>query len=491
MATISSIGLGAGIEAETIITQLVAAEKAPITKVESENTKLNTKLSTWGRVQSAFSALQDASNALTKSTFWTATTATSSDDKSVTVTTSSSSKAGSYSVAVDSLAKAQYVTGPAMSANDAVVGEGTLRIELGTFTPNPSAPPAATFAAKTAATAVDIAIGPGDNTLEKIRDKINASNAGVTASLVKDSTGVRLVLRGATGAENGFKVSVTDADGGNTDATGLSALAFDPSADVKNMTESQAATNAKAKINGVEVTSTSNTFSDVLDGLTIQVSKTTTAPVDVNIAQDTGSIKTGIDNFVKAYNDVVGLIRVQTLYDAESKTAGTLQGDSTATGLLSQLRNLAGSNVQMADAVGATPAVFKQLSAIGLTMSKEGTLSTNSTKLSEAMKDLPGLQKFFANTDESNPSKVGIAERFRKLASQVTDSEGAIGSRKAGIQGTIKRNDDKIERMEDRLLMVEERLRKQYTALDNSMAGLNSLSNFVSAQLSALTRSSG
>src|SRR5690606_15446913 len=124
----------------------------------------------------------------------------------------------------------------------------------------------------------------------------------------------------------------------------------------------------------------------------------------------------------------------------------------------------AGTSVLMADATSDTPAAFKQLSALGLTMSKEGTISINSSKLGDAMKDLPALQKFFANTDESDPSKAGIAERFRKLAAQVTDSEGSIGSRKAGIQGAIKRNEEKIERMEDRLTLVEARLRKQYTA---------------------------
>lgn len=478
MASISSLGLGSNIDAENIITQLMAAEKVPITKVEAENTKLETKLSTWGRIQSSFSALKDASAALTKDSFWSATSATSSDDKSVSVSTTSSTASGNYSIQVNQLAKSQYLASSSFSAKDAVVGDGTIRIELGTFTANPVAPPAATFAAKAAASAVDIDIGPGDNTLEKIRDKINAANAGVTASLVYDATGARLVLRGAPGSDNAMKISVTE---GAT--PGLSALAYDPSSDITAMSETQAATDAKATINGVPVTSSTNTFSDVIDGLTIQVGKVTSEPVEVNVKQDNESIRKGIEAFRSAYNDVVGLIRVQTLYDEGSKTAGPLQGDSTATGLLGQLRSMAYSS-------SSGSSLFSRLTDIGLTAAKDGTLSVDNAKLDTAMGKLPELKAFFATSDEANPSREGLAERFRKLASQVSDSEGSISSRTEGIKGSIKRNEDKIERLETRSSLIENRLRAQYTALDQSMAKLNSLSSYVTAQLSALNKSS-
>lgn len=478
MASISSIGLGANIDAESIITQLLTLEKQPITKVESENTKLNTKLSTWGRIQSGFSALESAATALTRDGFWSATTATTSDATAVSVTTGTDSPAGAYSVQVQQLAQSQYITSGAYAAKDTVVGEGTLRIELGTFTANPTAPPAATFAAKAAATAVDIEIGPGDNTLEKIRDRINSANAGVTASLVNDATGTRLVLRGSSGKENAFRVSVTESG-----AAGLSALAYDPSADITTMTESQKASDARATINGVQVTSASNTLTNVIDGLSLKLGKVTTSPVDVNVDRDNTSIRTGIDNFVKAYNDLVGLIRVQTLYDEASKTAGPLQGDSAANGLMRQLRSLAVSST-----TGSS--VFDRLSSVGLEMNKDGTFTTNSTKLTSAMGNLTELKKLFATDNESDVNQQGLAVRFKNLASQVTDSDGAISSRTDGIKSTIERNEDKIERLEDRITRVEARLRAQYTALDQSMAKLNGLSTYVSAQLAALSDSS-
>jgi flagellar hook-associated protein 2 len=479
MANISSLGLGSGIDAESIITQLMAVEKVPVTKATNENSKLGTKLSTWGKIQSSFSALKDASAALTKDSFWTATTATSSDDKSVAVTTSTSSTAGSYSIKVNKLAQAQYLASTPFTAKDAPVGEGTITIELGTFTANPAAPPAATFAAKAAASAVNIDIGPGDNTLEKIRDKINSSNSGVTASLVNDATGARLVLRGASGESNSMRISVAE----NGSVPGLSALAYDPSSDITNMSQTQAAGNAEAAINGVTVTSSTNTFSEVIDGLTIKVGKVSTDPVEVTVNEDKDSMKKGINAFVSAYNDIVSQIRVQTLYDADSKTAGPLQGDSTATGLLSQLRAMAYSS-----STGSS--VFSRFSDIGLSAAKDGTLSVDSTKLGSAMNKLPELKAFFATSDTTDPNKEGLGERFRKLAAQVTDADGSISTRSDGLKGTIKRNEDKITRLEEHNTLVENRLRAQYTALDQSMAKLNSLSTYVTKQLSALTSSS-
>ena len=486
MASISTLGSASGINGEDLITQLLAAEKAPITKVEQENTKLNTKLSTWGRIQSGFSALKDAAAALNKADFWNATTAKSSDESTVTVTTSAESSPGSYNVVVNKLAQAQYVASNAYASKTDAVGEGTLTIELGTYTPNPSAPPAATFAAKAAASAVNIEIGPGDNTLEKIRDKINAANAGVTASLVTDASGTRLVLRGATGVDNAFRVTATDSDGNNTDATGLSSLAYDLSADITNMSRTQTASNAEATINGLAVSSDTNTLSNVVDGLTIKLGKVSAAgtSVDLTVNQDTDTIRKGIDAFKTAYNDVVGLIRVQTLYDEASKTAGTLQGDSTAVGLLRQLRSLAGGET-------TASATYGRLSDIGLEMSKEGTLSVNEKKLGPAVtSNLGELKKFFSTIDDTDAAKEGIAERFRKLGAQVTDTEGSISARTNGIKGTIKRNEDKIERLEDRIPLIEARLRAQYTALDQNMTRLNGLSTYVSQQLALLNSSS-
>ncbi|OGA85221.1 MAG: hypothetical protein A2711_09185 [Burkholderiales bacterium RIFCSPHIGHO2_01_FULL_63_240] len=481
MASLSSVGVsGTGLD-ESVITKLVAIEKQPADALTTKNTTLQTKVSTWGKIQSAFSSLKDAANKLTQSEFWNGTTATSSNDTAVSVSTTSSAAASSYAVTVSQLAQGQMVATSAFASKTTAVGEGTLRIQLGTYvTDNSVAPPAVTFNAKAAASAVDIAIGPGDNTLEKIRDRINSSNAGITASIVNDASGSRLVMRGANGETNAFKVSVTE----NGAVPGLSALAYDgTTGGTSSMTRTQAAQNAKATINGLAVSSESNTLSDVVDGVTLTLKQATATPANITVAQDTASISKGVSDFISAYNNVVSTIRVQTLYDEASKTAGPLQGDSTARGLLSQMRNLITSD-------STATASFSRLFDMGIVTNTDGTLKMTSSKFNDAMgTKLADMQKYFANSDDVVASKNGMGQRIKNLASQILDTNGAIANSTDGLKATIKRNTTKIDSINDRAGLYEARLRQQYTALDASYSKLSGLQSYVSAQLAALNKS--
>ena len=481
MASLSSVGVsGTGLD-ESVITKLVAIEKQPADALTTKNTTLQTKVSTWGKIQSAFSSLKDAANKLTQSEFWNGTTATSSNDTAVSVSTTSSAAASSYAVTVSQLAQGQMVASSAFASKTSAVGEGTLRIQLGTYvTDNSVAPPAVTFNAKAAASAVDIAIGPGDNTLEKIRDRINSSNAGITASIVNDASGSRLVMRGANGETNAFKVSVTE----NSAVPGLSALAYDgTTGGTSSMTRTQAAQNAKATINGLAVSSESNTLSDVVDGVTLTLKQATATPANITVAQDTASISKGVSDFISAYNNVVSTIRVQTLYDEASKTAGPLQGDSTAKGLLSQMRNLITSD-------STATASFSRLFDMGIETNTDGTLKMTSSKFNDAMgTKLADMQKYFANSDDVVAAKNGMGQRIKNLASQILDTNGAIANSTDGLKATIKRNTTKIDSINDRAGLYEARLRQQYTALDASYSKLSGLQSYVSAQLAALNKS--
>lgn len=478
MATLSSLGVGSGLDAESIVTKLAALERQPAEAIKTTNTKLETKVSTWGKIQSAFSSLQDAAQALNNSDFWSATKATSSDSSAVAVTTNSSAAAGSYNVTVSALANAQSLASSAFTDKTAVVGSGTLSIQLGTYSPDPAStttPPALLFTAKSALP-TNIVIGPSDNTLEKIRDRINGAGAGIAASLVTDATGTRLVLRGATGTDNAFKISV----GAGSDP-GLAALSYDGSAS-SQMSRTQAASNASATINGLNISSASNTMTNVVSGLTLQLQKVTSSPVTVDVSKDTDSIKKGIDTFISAYNNVVSTIRVQTKYDDASKTAGPLQGDATANGLLRQMRSLIGSS-------SGASSVFGRLSDIGLDIGVDGTLSTKGTKLTDALSgNLTELKNFFANSDTTNAGNNGLSQRMAGLTQQLLGSDGAINTSTAGIKSLINRNNDRIDRIDAQAALAEARLRAQYSALDTNMAKLNSLSSYVTAQLAALNK---
>lgn len=467
MATISSLGVGSGLDAESLVTSLLEVEKQPITTLQSTNSTLQTKVSAWGTLQSLFSQLQTTASNLTASSAFAATTATSTDSAAVSVTTGTGSKAGSYAVEVSSLASAQF-----LASTGTVSGTGTLNFTIGA-------------AGATSPKTLQVDITSSEDSMAKIAAKITSAgkDLGISASVVSDASGERLVIRGASGADNAFTLSVTnDGDGNSSDTSGLSALAWSGT-DSSAMKRTQTAASAQAKINGISVTSNSNTLSNVIDGLTLTLGKVTTSAASVTVSQDNTTITKNINSFVSAYNSLITQLRTQTAYDADTQTAGTLQGDSTATTLMRQLRNLA------AGTSGAS-STYTRLSSVGIDIKADGTMTVDSSKLTTALNaDIDGVAKLFGNVDDSNAANTGIAERFRQLAKQATGTDGAISTRTDGLKSTIERNTDKIDAMETRADLYEKRLRAQYTALDTSMAQLNTLSSYVTNMVAQLNKS--
>jgi flagellar hook-associated protein 2 len=468
---VSSPGIGSGLDVNSIVTQLVAIERQPITTLKKQATDVQSQLSVYGQLQSKLSALQSASAALSQSTTWTQTAGTSSDPASVGVATDSTTRAGSYQVQVTSLASGQSVaTASSYASADAVIGEGTLHVQLGSWA-------GGGFAAKAGAAAVDITIGPGAQTLAQVRDAINNANAGVSASVLTDSTGTRLVLRSsATGEVNGFQIGVTDTGGG-----GLSALAYDPGG-TSAMTLARPAADAIATIDNLPVRSASNTLSGVIDGVTLTLSKVTTAPVQIVAANDADAIKTKITAFVTAYNDVNSMLAAQTKYDAATKTAGALQGDSAAWGLRTQLRNMLGTT-------SGASSMFGRLSDIGFDVKSDGSISVNDTKLTNGLANLDQLRKVFANSDPVTPANDGVVLQMRKLTDRMLAFDGTLQSRTDGLQHRLDLNQTQQSKLEDRVTRTEARLRAQYSALDTQMNTLNGLSSYVQQQITNWNKS--
>jgi flagellar hook-associated protein 2 len=308
MATISSAGIGSGLDVNSIVTQLVAIERQPIAALQTKATKIQTQISEFGKQKSALATLRDAASKLTSSDFWGQTTGASSNSSAVNITTTTGAAAGSYAVEVTSLAAPQSTASGVFAANTTPPGAGTLRIELGTWGAGQ-----ASFTPRTGATAVDITVEATD-TLAQVRDKINGANAGVTAIVLTDASGSRLMMRSnATGVDSAFRTSVVDGDGSNTNATGLSAMAFDPSSGAAVMSQTQVAANVVATLNGLPISATSNTLTNVVDGVTLKLSGITSAPVEVSVVQDNDTLKKQLQAFADAYNAVQTLITTQTL----------------------------------------------------------------------------------------------------------------------------------------------------------------------------------
>ncbi|MDP1534574.1 MAG: flagellar filament capping protein FliD, partial [Rubrivivax sp.] len=338
MATLSSPGLGSGLDVSGIVTQLMALERRPVTLQQQLTTRYETQLSAFGKLQSAMTTLRDAARSLTDASTWTPTTVASSNAAAVTATSTGLAPPGSYSIGVTNLAAAQtLVSATTFGASTASVGSGSLTIELGRWNAGQT-----TFTPKDGVTAVTVDIASGSDSLAAVRDAINGAGAGVTASIVNDASGARLSLRStSTGEANAFRITTVDADDGiHDDGAGLSRLAFDPSNAVNQMQQRLAAANANAVINGVPISSATNTMTDVIDGLTVQLSQVTTSNVDLTVNRDNAAIKKSVTNFSSAYNDLHKLMREQTRFDEGSKKAGTLQGDRSAVSLISQVRSL-------------------------------------------------------------------------------------------------------------------------------------------------------
>lgn len=474
---ITSLGIGSGVDLNSLVTQLVAVERQPLRGLQSAASRLQTQVSSYGKLQSLFGALQDASNKLTSTTLWAQSLATSSNDNAVGTVGGGSAAAGNYAVSVQQLAGSQTLaSGTTFAASSDLVGAGTITIGLGSwdatqaaFTPKPASP----------AVAFDVTAG---DTLLTLRDKINAAGAGVTASVVTDATGVRLSIRStASGADNGFRATVADSDGNNTDAAGLSRFAYNPPGGANGMQLKQAAQNALATVNGINVVSATNELSTTIEGMTLRLRQVTTAPVDITVSPDRDAISKAVAAFATAYSDLARNIAEQTKYDPATKVGGPLQGDSAASGLQQRLRSV------LSASSGASTQ-FGHLSDLGLELQRDGTLTVNSTKVNTALGNLTEMKKAFANSDTATPANDGFARRYSQLAGQVVATDGSLTTRTEGLRKQITKNGDEQTRLNDRVDSFQKRLIQQYQAMDANVARLNSLSSYVTAQLNAINR---
>ena len=471
MATISSPGIGSGLDVQSIVSQLVALEKAPLKQLQTQASSFQTRLSTYGTIKSQITALGDAAGKLAGASGWNAVSATSSNPSAIGVTVSAGAPATSITMAVQQLAKAQSTASGAVAA-DTAMGTGSMTIELGSWS-------GSSFTAG-AGTPVAVTINAGEDTLTEIAAKINDADAGVSATVLKDASGERLLVRSKeTGLENGFRITVADDDGNDTDASGLSRLAFDVG-NANGMSSSQSAQNALATINGVSISSASNRLADTLPGMTLQLSQVTTEPVEIEVSSDTEAVRANVQAFVDAYNTINTTLATATRYDATTKVAGALQGDSTATGLHNALRSM------MRSITASSP--YTRLADVGIELQTGGKLSIDSEKFDAALADMDGLKSLFTIETGANTTE-GFGRKIQAFAKGLVDAEGLVGNKTTALQASIKRNGVEQDKVNDRALRAQARYLAQYNAMDAAVGKLNGLSAFVSQQITLWNKS--
>ncbi len=468
MATISSTGIGSGLDVESIVTKLMSLEERPVTQLKTQASVIQTKISAFGALQSAVSTFRDAALNLTRATTWGVTSAASSDTSSVQVTTRDGAVAGNYAISVTSLASAQAAVSRTYESADELVGEGNLRVEIGSFGQ-------AGFAPQPNLEAMNISISATDS-LAAVRDKINAAGAGVSAVIVNDATGARIIISSTNpGSSNVFRIT-PEGD------AGLAELGFDPDAATNPMTQTQPAADAQLNINGVDITASSNNLTDTIDGLSINLLRPTTTTVSLGVTQDTASVKASIQSFVEAYNSLASMLSTQTKYDDATKTAGKLQGDSTAVSLQRQLRSMLGSP-------SGASSVFGTINDIGLVTQADGTIKINDSKLTSALSNLGEVKKLFSASNADSALN-GVAQRLRAFGDAVLGTEGALTTRTSGLNTSLTLNQKRQDEITTRLALTEARLRAQYTSLDTSMASLTALNTYITNQVAQWNKSS-
>ncbi|WP_374338128.1 flagellar filament capping protein FliD [Methyloversatilis sp.] len=468
MATITSTGLGSGLDVESLVSSLMAIEQRPITLLAQKEATAQAKISAYGSLKGVLSSLQTAAQSISTTASFSARKATISNSEVATVAATTSAVAGSYAVSVNTLAASQVIASSAFASRTDAVGSGTITVKLGTYS-------SGTFTQNASKAAVNIAIPSDATTLEDVRDAINDADAGVSASIVNDGSGMRLVLSSTDGGTaNAMQITVTDDDGNNTDTSGLSKLVYDASTGgTSNMSQQVAAADASLTINGIAITSSSNVLTEAIDGVTLNLKNTAAGETaTVTVASDTSNAKTGIEKFVSAYNTAVTEIKKQTAYNVDTGTAATLNGESTAISLRSRLSSMIG--LQLAKDVS--------LSAIGVELQKDGTLKINSDKLATALSD-GRAQQLFAGTDETD----GLSARMDDMLDGVLDStNGLLTSRTDGLSASVKALGKQADALAVRLETIEARYRKQFTALDTLMSSMNSTSSYLTQQLANL-----
>lgn len=448
MASIPSLGVGSGLDLESMVTKLMSAERAPIDALTSKITSTQTKISLYGTLSTKLLALQTAADTLQFPSRLAATKATSSDTTIVTATSAFGATAGTYGIEVTQLASAQKSFTQEYSAGT-TFAPGSLSFTV----------------AGTPATSIDLNdAGKASYTLDEVRNKINAAKIGVTATVINTASGgQRMVLTSDnSGAANGFSLtSGLTASGGQANLDGAN---FDTT--TVGLARS-AAQDGRIKIDGVEVSSTTNTFTSVA-GLTIAANKLSPVgtPTSLKVETDNDKVVSAVKALVDAYNGIATTIKSNSAYNSATKTAQPLNGDFAARTISTGLTN-ARNNIP-AELSGAT---YQTLSQLGVSITQTGQLTLDETKLRAALSKSPS---------DALTTLQAYGKAFSNTVGDMVNTDGIVTQRVTSLNNAVKIYTANQASLEVRMVTIEKRLRAQFTAMDQLVAQFKSTSGTLS-----------
>ncbi|WP_435004077.1 flagellar filament capping protein FliD [Xanthomonas arboricola] len=441
MASVISTS-GSGLDIPTVVSTLVSRQKDPEqARINKAGTAATTQLSAISQIKSSMTTLKSALDKVISSADTNAYKATVPTDAGFTATTTSSAAPGNYSVEVVSLASAQKLASGAFVA-DATVGSGTLTIGYGEKK-----------------ITVDIS---GTDKLTDIAAAINkaAGGKGVTASVVTANDGQHLVFNAVdTGTKGALTVSASDPS--------LSSLTYGPSVS-GGLTQSVAATDALVRVDGFERTSSSNTVTDIVPGVVLNLTKAAEGTkVTLGVTADTSGLKANLTAYAAAYNTANTLLAKSSAYDPTTKTAAALTGDSLVRGLQQQLRGQVSGNLT-------------ELKSLGLTIDKDGVMSFDGGKFDTAIAADGGAAAEVLGKD----SKFGSA-MTKLLDSNVNANNGTLTLRSDSLNKQIKGYEDDLDDLDARMTKLSDRYTAQFTAMETMISKLQSSTSSLSSLLTS------
>lgn len=462
MASISTLGVGSGLDLSNILDNLEAAEKATLKPISAQQSSYTAKLSAYGTLKSALVSFQTANTALNKADLFTATS-TSSSSSAFSATTTGNAVAGKYTISVSHLAQAQTLTTKNTqpdSKTAIATGDSVLTIQQGG-----------------GKDPVTIDISAANSSLSGIRDAINNSKSGVSASIINVGNGqYRLsVTSNDTGSDNAMSLSVSG-DSALQSFMGYNGTSTDTS---NGMEESVTAQNAKLKVNNIDIENSSNTISDALEDITLNLNDVTTGNQTLNITKDTSKAETAVKAWVDAYNALQDTFSSLTKYtkvdagtDTQDTSNGALLGDTTLRTIQTQLKGLLTNTLSNSS--------FKTMAQIGVTSDPStGKLNLDSDKLKAALKkDASGVKDMIVGDGKTS----GITTTMGNNLTTWLSSTGIIKAATDGVSKTLNNLTVQYNAASDRIDTLMARYKAQFTQLDVLMNSLNSTSSYLTQQ---------
>ncbi len=454
-------GLASGLDTKAIITALMAVERRPIQALQTKQSSLNSQKKLFGDFSTLLGDLQKAAKTLSRTTDFLKMAATSSDENILTVKAGAGATPGSNEIKVHKLARAQLnVSGRYADKDATIFGSGTLLLDIGGSIHGIDIGAQGSSSLSGVATAInDQAEQQGFDVNAQVVDTGDTSNNGANR--------YQLVLRSTkVGSDGGFTLTLDQG------TSALDSLVNDLNTENNSSFGVQHAANAEFDLNGVRLQRASNSLTDVIDGLTIDLhsfdpSKTVTVTVTTDAAETSKSVQ----GFVDAYNKVVDFIAGQNALGTDGKASAPLFGDGTLRSIRTTLRQVVGAQINTGnDAI----ALFSQ---IGITSDRDGKLTFNQSKFEEQLgADESAIGALFADATQ------GIAKRLDTQIDVFTSStDGLIKARRDGYDRLIKDTQSRIDQGEQRLIRTQASLETRYANLESLLGRLQSQGSALSS----------